>query len=462
MVFRFAALPFDMQLHVLMFAELDGLVATKLACKLLRRACRLTISRLDWLGRGRNREDMRLKLWRGVDRDPADYAPYVAVHHLDGPVWSVALSPDYLVSGAGRELFVLDAACSRKSNDATFRARRHATCRRLRRFWDCNCDQITLSRPILSWHLALRGSQLVVLGRLIDLSRLTGPEVRRGVLPDATPEEAECVLNSCPAVAATACPLSSSLAAWGDDGRLYLTQGRTVRTAALPVAEAGGGEDAARMLQLQGGGMDLELATHHGPSAIAAGVGPGGVPYVAVSAPRPGGLGAAQGLMLDVRVWINGEAPRKATLTGHRAAVYALATGSGRLASGADDRTIKLWDPFAPSPRLLATVDTGAKVWALALHGEILVSGGGGNAVSNVNIWCLREVPTFSRAAPGPVEREAAPRHAGPIVRLASLRGGPEQGIRSLAFDGDRVAAGADNGTVYVWQHAGLRLPSGR
>ena len=103
--------------------------------------------------------------WRGchLDCHPAHNRPSVVTEH-DGPVWSVALSSQFLVS-AGDDDFLLRVHDARKSNDAPYR--------KLRRTSDgLAIDGVMIARTVQSWHLALRGSMLVVLGRLIDLSRL--------------------------------------------------------------------------------------------------------------------------------------------------------------------------------------------------------------------------------------------------------------------------------------------------
>lgn len=136
------------------------------------------------------------------------------------------------------------------------------------------------------------------------------------------------------------------------------------------------------------------------------------------------------------------------TLLGHTQTVYAIATTSFRLASGSDDRMINLWNTTTGT--VLCRIDTGAKVWALAIDvsGRILVSGGHGNSVGDIHLWDLQQVP-----------RDIDGHHEGlsHAVRLASL-GGPPSCTRSLAFDGDRVVAGGNDGRIRVWQHPGGTL----
>ena len=133
----------------------------------------------------------------------------------------------------------------------------------------------------------------------------------------------------------------------------------------------------------------------------------------------------------------------------HGDTVYALAATVGRVVSGSDDRTVNLWLTYTAPPRPVCTIDTGAKVWALAIaaSGDLLVSAGHGNSVGDIHLWDLSGVP-----------RDDGDPHDGlfEAVHLASLRGPPC--TRSLAFDGDRVVAGGNDGVVRVWQHPGSGL----
>ena len=53
-----------------------------------------------------------------------------------------------------------------------------------------------------------------------------------------------------------------------------------------------------------------------------------------------------------IKIWDPASGQLKATLKGHSGVVWALAVlPDGRLASGADDLTIKLWDPASREPK---------------------------------------------------------------------------------------------------------------
>lgn len=453
-----ATLNDDLQLHVLLFADLESLCSARATDKTLCRLGRVTLGDIQWIDRGSNRDDMRRMLWRYVDGHPRQYRPKIAARH-NGPVWSVALSPRFLVSAADGEsspvLQVADASCSRKTNDASYRKTRRPSD-------GLEINGVLIARTVKSWHLALRGDQLVVLGRLIDLSRLHENETMslwaaNGLLCNHIPIR---------------CPLSSSLVTWGPNGRLYLTQRHTVRLAAHPVTEAPATEDEPAMVRLENGSLDPSLflpMNGHVVTAIAAGSGPDGRDFLALTTQAPN---AAVTPWTPVLVWLRpatGVAsshedpddfssvhPSRSPLrmpVPHGKPVYGLATSAGRLASGSDDGTIKLWNPYTvPTRRLLATIETGSRIWALAMSGELLVSGGEGNSVANINVWSLRDVPTFSAMRASLVRAGR-----GQPVRLASLRGEYDP-VRSLAFDGDRIVSGHDNGIVHVWHHGGLPI----
>ena len=433
-------MPPELQLCILQHVLVEGIVAMKATCTICRTRGRAVLRSTEWLARGRNRQNMRAKLWRGMDLPTRATHTVIAVH--DGKVWSVALSSGYLVSGADDQvLAVRDASCTQMSNECSYPRILHVS--------RVPIEGVLLSRPVRSWHLALHGHQLAVLGRLVDLSHLHEDETLH---PRASGE-----LLTPPIF----CPLSSSLATWTEDGRLFLTQGRTVRMATIPAEETDANEDVAAGIRLEA--KVLTTDEHGGPppihtNAIAAGsydepLSP--FIFVAVTCAMPdvphSNHRAITVLTVDP-TWRLGAL--SFTFMAHRAApIYALATGGeepGWLASGADDGTIKLWDVAQPSqPSCVLSLRTGAKVWALAMSGSILVSAGEGNDISNINVWSLPDPRTVYDGAGTSLPR---------AVHLASLRGMPDVGVRSLATDGDRVVAGADDGRLYVWHHDGLPL----
>ena len=149
------------------------------------------------------------------------------------------------------------------------------------------------------------------------------------------------------------------------------------------------------------------------------------------------------------------------TLRGHADAVYAVAVGNGRAATGGDDGAVRLWladvaeGSAAPC---VAHIDVGAKVWAVAMcrraDADLLVCGGArccapeGWIGNSVGVWDLRSVP-HTRAQP--------PMQGGAMVQVPRLAvlladaAGPQWGVRAVDTDGVAVVAGGDDGIVRVW-----------
>jgi WD40 repeat protein len=96
----------------------------------------------------------------------------------------------------------------------------------------------------------------------------------------------------------------------------------------------------------------------------------------------PGGRLASGADDRTIKLWDPASGQLQATLKGHSGPVLALAVlPDGRLASGAGDRTIKLWDPA--SGQLQATLE-GHSGWVTALAvlpGGRLASGAGDGTI---------------------------------------------------------------------------------
>jgi uncharacterized caspase-like protein len=120
---------------------------------------------------------------------------------------------------------------------------------------------------------------------------------------------------------------------------------------------------------------------------------------------------------------------RSKVLVGHQGAVWSLAISpDGQiLASGSDDRRIKLWD--VKGGDLLKTLPGhGSTVWSVAFSpdGQLVASGGGD---ASIQLWSIS---------------------TGTLVRTLS---GHAATVRSLSFtpDGQRVVSGSDDGTIRLW-----------
>ena len=112
-----------------------------------------------------------------------------------------------------------------------------------------------------------------------------------------------------------------------------------------------------------------------------------------------------------------------ATLTGHKKAVYSLATAGGHLFSGSEDNTIKVWNiaTFALVATLVGHADS---VDALTVSNNKLYSGSGD---ATIKIWDLAS-----------------------LVEIATLTGHSDH-VTCLVVSGNRLFSGAGDSTVKVW-----------
>lgn len=161
------------------------------------------------------------------------------------------------------------------------------------------------------------------------------------------------------------------------------------------------------------------------------------------------------------------------TLKGHRGAVNSVAFDpqSGMLASGGDDRKVKLWE--ARSGKLLRTLEGHTNViWSVAFdpRGETLASGGYDDSVK---LWKARSgklVRTIKDDDAGTVYSVAFDPQGGTVVRGSAYKGidfwDAQSGafsrsletfhgvLRSIAFDlqGEKLASGSyDDSMVKLW-----------
>jgi len=147
----------------------------------------------------------------------------------------------------------------------------------------------------------------------------------------------------------------------------------------------------------------------------------------------PGGRLASGAFNGTIKLWDPASGQLQATLAGHSGWVYSLAVlPGGRLASGADDGTIKLWDPA--SGQLQATLaGYSGYVNALAvLPGGRLASGA---SDGTIKLWD----PASGQLA------ATLEGHSGSVYSLVVLPDG-------------RLASGARDGTIKLWDPASGQL----
>jgi WD40 repeat protein len=145
----------------------------------------------------------------------------------------------------------------------------------------------------------------------------------------------------------------------------------------------------------------------------------------------------------------------------HTQPLYASALGEGLLATGGDDRTVRLWSSTAllslPDTALMSltdhdrveslqTLELPGKVWALALQSHLLVVGGA---------LACNEDGAGGRIAVRLFDVADLAAGRGAAVALQTLHVpsiSHEWGVRSVATHGGTVVvAGGDDGVVHVW-----------
>mmetsp|Transcript_15115 Transcript_15115/g.20859 ORF Transcript_15115/g.20859 Transcript_15115/m.20859 type:complete len:324 (-) Transcript_15115:225-1196(-) len=139
------------------------------------------------------------------------------------------------------------------------------------------------------------------------------------------------------------------------------------------------------------------------------------------------------------------------TYTGHSLGVVCVAVDSkGLAASSALDSVIRVWDVTTNETRAVIEAPP-AEVWGIALNGgteeaatHLAAAGGAGACVNLYSIQEKQKYATFNL----------------PSMGIESLGVGSDRFVMSVAFsaDGRRVAAGAMDGSVAVWDVQGARL----
>lgn len=151
----------------------------------------------------------------------------------------------------------------------------------------------------------------------------------------------------------------------------------------------------------------------------------------------PDGKRLASGAWDDtVRIWELGSGRVEFTLRGHSNPVDAVSWSPDgkQLASGSDDDTIRIWNTTTGGQEQMLRGHVGALDWSR--DGAWLASG---DADSTVTVW----------RAPGPAKLGPP----GARWKKALTLRGPANSIDALAWspDGRRLAAGAVDGGLYVW-----------
>jgi WD40 repeat protein len=189
---------------------------------------------------------------------------------------------------------------------------------------------------------------------------------------------------------------------------------------------------------------------------------------------------ASAGEDSSIRLWDVASGEPRGVLSGHATRIRSLAVDheGDRLVSGGEDGAVCLWD--LATQRLLDRFDWGRPVWCVAISpdAKILAVGGQDRVLQlfDVESWQnLDEViahrdwvrtaafsPTDGVLASGSGDRRVRLWSADErLRRLETLQAGAAR-VRSVAFSGDgqRVAAGCEDGIVRVWNRATFQPPT--